>query len=61
MPAMPGAELAERIRRQRPDITVIYMSEFAPDAFDAARPPALIQKPFGEEQLLQVVHSNLSD
>jgi two-component system cell cycle sensor histidine kinase/response regulator CckA len=58
MPSMPGAELAERIRRQRPDIAVIYMSEFA---FDAARPPALIQKPFDEAQLLEVVRSNLPD
>jgi two-component system, cell cycle sensor histidine kinase and response regulator CckA len=61
MPAMPGAELAEKIRRQRPEITVIYMSEFAPEAFEAARPPALLQKPFGEAQLLEVVHSNLPD
>jgi DNA-binding NtrC family response regulator len=61
MPAMPGVDLAEVIRQERPRITVIYMSEFAPDAFDGVRPPALIQKPFDEAQLMAVVHDNLAD
>ncbi len=61
MPAMPGVDLAEVLRQERPQITVVYMSEFAPDAFDGVRPPALIQKPFDEAQLLAVVHDNLAD
>jgi DNA-binding NtrC family response regulator len=61
MAAMPGVDLAEVIRQERPHISVIYMSEFAPDAFDGVRPPALIQKPFDEVQLLAVVHDNLAD
>ena len=49
MPAMPGRRAGRgRSVTERPDIIVIYMSEFAPDAFGAARPPALLQKPFGE-------------
>jgi DNA-binding NtrC family response regulator len=61
MPAMPGVDLAEVIRQERPQITVVYMCEFAPDAFDGVRPPALIQKPFDEDQLFEVVHDNLPD
>jgi DNA-binding NtrC family response regulator len=61
MRAMSGVEVAEAVRREHPGITVIYMSEFAPDAFGAARPPALLQKPFGESQLLEVVHRHLPD
>jgi two-component system, cell cycle response regulator CpdR len=61
MRAMSGVEVAEAVRRQHPDVTVIYMSEFAPDAFGAARPPALLQKPFGESELLEVVHRHLPD
>jgi two-component system cell cycle sensor histidine kinase/response regulator CckA len=61
MPAMPGVDLAEVIRQERPHITVVYMSEFAPDAFDGVRPPALTQKPFDEAQLLAVVHEYLPD
>ena len=59
MRAMSGVEVAEAVRHQHPDVTVIYMSEFAPDAFGAARPPALLQKPFSESQLLEVVHRHL--
>jgi CheY-like chemotaxis protein len=61
MAAMPGVELAEALRHQRPDITVIFVSEFAPNSFDAARPPALLHKPFGEAQLLEAVHRHLPD
>ena len=61
MTAMPGVELAEAIRHQRPGIMVIYLSEFAPEAFDADRPRALLLKPFGEAQLLDVVRQSLPD
>jgi two-component system, cell cycle sensor histidine kinase and response regulator CckA len=61
MRAMSGVEVAEAVRREHPGITVIYMSEFAPDAFDAARPRALLLKPFGEAQLLDVVRRSLPD
>jgi CheY-like chemotaxis protein len=61
MRAMSGVEVAEAVRHRHPAVTVIYMSEFSPDSFGAARPPALLQKPFSESQLLEVVHRHLPD
>ena len=61
LPGMPGVELAEAIRRQRPGVAVIYMSEFAADDFDAARPPGLIGKPLDEAELLDMIRRSLPD
>jgi two-component system, cell cycle sensor histidine kinase and response regulator CckA len=60
MPAMPGIELADAIRAQHPQTVVVYMSAYAKEAFrDGARPVALIEKPFDEAQLLEVLGRHL--
>ena len=60
MPEMPGIELADAIRAQHPQTVVVYMSAYAKEAFrDGARPVALIEKPFDEAQLLEVLGEHL--
>jgi PAS domain S-box-containing protein len=60
MPKMQGTELAGAICADRPDIAVIYMTGYAKDAFGSsgARPTALIEKPFREEQLLAALRQH---
>jgi len=64
MPFMPGPELAELMRRERPDVKVLFMSghvgEFAlPTA--ASRPDApLLRKPFSLETLASTVRDRLA-
>jgi two-component system cell cycle sensor histidine kinase/response regulator CckA len=57
MPRMQGTELADAIATERPDIVVVFMTGYARDAFadSGARPTALIEKPFREEELLAVL------
>jgi two-component system cell cycle sensor histidine kinase/response regulator CckA len=60
MPDMPGIELADAILAQHPQTVVVYMSAYAKKAFrDGARPVALIEKPFDEAQLLEVLGEHL--
>ncbi len=60
MPEMPGIEVADAIRAQHPQAVVVYMSAYAKEAFrDGARPVALIEKPFDEAQLLEVLGRHL--
>jgi two-component system, cell cycle sensor histidine kinase and response regulator CckA len=61
MPTMQGTELADVVRAQHPGITVVYMSGYARTAFvdPGARPAAFIEKPFGEEELLEVLELHL--
>jgi two-component system, cell cycle sensor histidine kinase and response regulator CckA len=60
MPEMPGIELADAILAQHPQTVVVYMSAYAKKAFrDGARPVALIEKPFDEAQLLEVLGRHL--
>ena len=63
MPTMQGTELADAITTQRPGIVVVYMSRYALAAFGDvdARPIAFIEKPFEEEQLLEVLQLHLPD
>jgi two-component system cell cycle sensor histidine kinase/response regulator CckA len=62
MPAMQGIELAETIKAQRPRIVVVYMSSYVNDAFgNGARPVALIERPFDEAQLLEVLDLHMPD
>ena len=68
MPAMPGPDVAERVRRVRPDIQVLYMSGYARQVLAARgrlNPGVnLIEKPFSASALLdkvgQVLTGNLT-
>jgi two-component system cell cycle sensor histidine kinase/response regulator CckA len=61
MPAMQGTELADAIRLQRPGIVVVYMTGYSKDALadPGMRPVALVEKPFDEETLLEVLRLHL--
>jgi PAS domain S-box-containing protein len=63
MPKMQGTELADAIQQRRPGIVVVYMTGYARDAFgeSGVRPTALIEKPFREEQLLDVLRRHAPD
>jgi two-component system cell cycle sensor histidine kinase/response regulator CckA len=64
MPLMAGPELADHLRRQRPDVKILFISgyvgEFAPlsGAFGPDAP--LLQKPFSLETLARTVRERLS-
>jgi len=54
MPGMRGGELAERLRADRPQLRVLFMTGYAADAVTPPHPRsagALIQKPFTPEAL----------
>ncbi len=59
MPRMRGTELAMRLRRAHPDISVVYMSGYlehnSDDAFLAGA--ELLQKPFSRDSLLQKLYA----
>ncbi len=63
MPGMSGPELADRLRRTRPLLRVLYISGYPNDgtigqgAFDALKP--LLPKPFSARQLTTAVRSAL--
>jgi two-component system cell cycle sensor histidine kinase/response regulator CckA len=63
MPRMSGAELAERLRRQRPGLKVLFMSGYTDDAIDhhgvLRREVALIGKPFAAAALTAKVREIL--
>jgi two-component system cell cycle sensor histidine kinase/response regulator CckA len=54
MPQMNGRELAQRLRRARPNLQVLYMSGYAEKAFDEADAlanAAFLQKPITPDLL----------
>src|SRR5260370_39841232 len=59
MPGMNGRQLAERLREQRPELKVLFMSGYTDDAVIARgvidHEMAFLQKPVGADQLAQVV------
>ena len=64
MPGKNGRELAEELRRQRPDLRVLFMSGYTPDEVlregveaDAAQ---FLQKPFTPSDLLRKVREILT-
>ena len=63
MPRMDGVELTLRLRQERPELQVLYMSGFADDAF-AERglnldPRRLLRKPFTKEALARKIREIL--
>jgi DNA-binding NtrC family response regulator len=65
MPGMSGVELAERVKRQRPSLPVLYMSGYpanmlVPDGRTDGE-ARLLAKPFTTAQLLADVQDLLSD
>jgi YesN/AraC family two-component response regulator len=65
MPRMGGAELAEHIVRERPDIGLIFVTGYATDKYviplhTAAR-ATIIEKPYGTSALLQIVREMLDE
>jgi len=65
LPRMGGAELAQRLTAERPDLAVLYISGYADrsPALSAngtlAPGAAYLQKPFGQEQLLRAMRAVL--
>ena len=64
MPHMTGAELAAEARTLRPDLRVLYTSAFSPEALvEQGRMPQgawLLEKPFTEERLAELVANVLA-
>ena len=65
MPKMNGRELYERLRRQRPELKVLFMSGYAGDVMadrGILEPETrFMQKPFTAEMLLKAVRRALDD
>jgi CheY-like chemotaxis protein len=65
MPHMSGLELADRLRRERPELRVVTMSGYAEEldgrSADAARREVFLPKPFGPEDLARAVRRALSE
>jgi len=62
--AMPGSlngrQLADRLRRERPGLKVIFMSGHILDMAGIIQSPGcFLQKPFSPENLAEIVRSNL--
>jgi two-component system cell cycle sensor histidine kinase/response regulator CckA len=59
MPGMNGRQLAERLREQRPELKVLFMSGYTDDVIITQgvidREMAFLQKPFGADQLARMV------
>ncbi len=59
MPGMNGRQLAERLRALRPKLKVLFMSGYTDDAVIARgvidHEMAFLHKPFGADQLAQVI------
>lgn len=57
MPDMGGKELAERVRKQRPKLPILFISGYAdqPEGHDPLRGESLLQKPFGLSEILKRV------
>ena len=62
MPGMTGLELAHRIRKNYPDISVIFITAFSQYALDAyeVHPSSYLLKPFDQARLNQEVEYALS-
>jgi len=63
MPGLSGRELADRLKKRRPGIKVMFMSGYTDDAIlrrgDLEKDAEFIQKPFGPDQLAVKVREML--
>jgi PAS domain S-box-containing protein len=60
MPAMPGSELAERLREVQPDVVVAFQSGYADQKSQRLPPGApFIQKPFTADALMRFLLASL--
>ena len=60
MPEMSGLELADAVKARHPETLVVYKTAYAKEVFgDGPRPVALMEKPFDEAQLLEVLGRHL--
>jgi PAS domain S-box-containing protein len=64
MPGMNGRELAEKVREERPELHVLFMSGYTEETLDVAElqrhGDLFLPKPFSPDQLLQRVHEILA-
>ncbi|MEK7469676.1 MAG: response regulator [Planctomycetota bacterium] len=64
MPKMGGYELASLLRKDRPELRVIFMSGYSPDAVLEGSPPArgetFLSKPFSPQELVRCVQEKLN-
>jgi CheY-like chemotaxis protein len=65
LPGLNGSQLAQEIKRRQPDVRVLFMSGYAPDAIvqlGQVEPGAeLIQKPVTQQMLAQRIRAVLED
>lgn len=62
MPGGSGAELVERLRQDRPDLRVLFMSglpKHHPSVLELGPKAAVVEKPFTPRQLLDAVNAAL--
>ena len=56
MPCMSGSELAEHVRRERPDTSILFMSGYTSGVLrDYATSPNFLEKPFAPKTLIDKV------
>ncbi|MDX2234299.1 MAG: response regulator [Hyphomonadaceae bacterium] len=62
LPGMNGRQLADEARRRRPDLRVVFMTGYAPQAAAGGDPPGVVTlgKPFTPDQLHDAVRGMLS-
>ena len=65
MPEISGRDLAEELRRERPDLPVLYMSDYSAGLLGPQRVldpgVVMIRKPFNEALLLRALHVGLAE
>jgi CheY-like chemotaxis protein len=65
LPGMNGGQLAEEIKRRQPDVRVLFMSGYAPDAIlhqgQIGPGTEIIQKPVTQEMLADRIRQVLED
>jgi PAS domain S-box-containing protein len=61
MPGLSGGELATRLRAERPDLPVLFMSGYRDQDHLEGQRSAFLQKPFGLAELVEAVQRLLPD